>query len=240
MKAVAVGPEQTLELRERPRARARRGRGHRQRRGLRDLRLRPPHAALGRARRGLGDGPRVRRASSPRSAPASRAGARASAVCVYPFAPLEHLDIAAAMASGIGLGTNDGGYAERVAVPAEMLWRLPEGVELAHGALVEPLAVALHGIDVSGAEPGSSRSACSAAGRSARWRGRRCGPAASSGSSRSSRTSGAGSWRERLGASAALGLEGVHEAVDRGARRRRPRSCSSAPATSRRPTWRSS
>ena len=74
-------------------------------------------------------------------------------VCVYPFAPLDHLDVGVAMASGIGLGTNDGGYAEQLKVPAEMLWRLPEGVELAHGALIEPLAVALHGIDISGAEP---------------------------------------------------------------------------------------
>lgn len=75
-------------------------------------------------------------------------------VCVYPFAPLEHLDIAAAMGSGIGLGTHDGGYAEQLTCPAEMLWRLPDEIELAHGALVEPLAVALHGIDVSEAEPG--------------------------------------------------------------------------------------
>ena len=58
------------------------------------------------------------------------------------------------MASGIGLGTNDGGYAERMVCDAEMLWRLPDEVELEHGALVEPLAVGLHGIDVSGAAPG--------------------------------------------------------------------------------------
>ena len=74
-------------------------------------------------------------------------------VCVYPFAPLERLDIPAAMASGVGLGTNDGGYAELMTCPAEMLWRLPDDVDLELGALVEPLAVALHGIDVSGAEP---------------------------------------------------------------------------------------
>jgi (R,R)-butanediol dehydrogenase/meso-butanediol dehydrogenase/diacetyl reductase len=75
-------------------------------------------------------------------------------VCVYPFAPVDHLDIPLAMASGIGLGTNDGGYAERMVCDAEMLWRLPDEIELEHGALVEPLAVGLHGIDVSGAEPG--------------------------------------------------------------------------------------
>ena len=75
-------------------------------------------------------------------------------VCVYPFAPVDRLDIPLAMASGIGLGTNDGGYAERIVCDAEMLWRLPDEVELEHGALVEPLAVGLHGIDVSGAAPG--------------------------------------------------------------------------------------
>jgi (R,R)-butanediol dehydrogenase/meso-butanediol dehydrogenase/diacetyl reductase len=77
-------------------------------------------------------------------------------VCVYPFAPVEELDLVTAMASGIGLGTNDGGYAERMVCDANMLWRVPAGVELAHGALVEPLAVGLHGIDVSGAVPGQS------------------------------------------------------------------------------------
>ncbi len=75
-------------------------------------------------------------------------------VCVYPFAPVDRLDIPLALSSGIGLGSNDGGYAERMVCDAEMLWRLPEAVELEHGALVEPLAVGLHGIDVSGAEPG--------------------------------------------------------------------------------------
>ncbi|MEZ5154746.1 MAG: zinc-binding dehydrogenase [Solirubrobacterales bacterium] len=75
-------------------------------------------------------------------------------VCVYPFAPVDRVDIPLAMASGIGLGTHDGGYAERMVCDAEMLWRLPDEIELEHGALVEPLAVGLHGIDVSGAEPG--------------------------------------------------------------------------------------
>lgn len=74
-------------------------------------------------------------------------------VCVYPFAPVDQLDIALAMSSGLGLGTNDGGYAERMACDATMLWRLPEAIELEHGALVEPLAVGLHGIDISGARP---------------------------------------------------------------------------------------
>ena len=134
------------------------------------------------------------------------------AVCVYPFAPLDHLDVAVAMGSGIGLGTNDGGYAEQLTVPAEMLWRLPEEIELAHGALVEPLAVGLHGIDVARAEPGQG---CVVLG---------CGPiGAMTLVGLRARgfeqvvvvepNEGRRGLAERLGASAAFGLEGVHEAV---------------------------
>ena len=133
-------------------------------------------------------------------------------VCVYPFPPIDRLDIAASMAGGIGLGTNDGGYAEVAVCPAEMLWRVPEGVDLAHGALVEPLAVALHGIDVSGAEPGGKVCVLG------------CGPI---GAMTVVALRGRGfenvvviepneQRRElatRLGASHAFGLEGVHEAV---------------------------
>ena len=39
-------------------------------------------------------------------------------VCVYPFAPVDRLDIPLAMSSGLGLGTNDGGYAVRIACDA--------------------------------------------------------------------------------------------------------------------------
>ena len=133
-------------------------------------------------------------------------------VCVYPFAPLDHLDIAAAMGSGIGLGMNDGGYAEALTVPAEMLWRLPEGVDLADGALVEPLAVALHGIDVSGAEPGQPVCVlgCGPIGAmvivALRGRGYERVVAVEPNPERRALA-------ERLGASAAFGLEGVHEAV---------------------------
>jgi 2-desacetyl-2-hydroxyethyl bacteriochlorophyllide A dehydrogenase len=69
-------------------------------------------------------------------------------VCVYPFAPIEHHDLEIAMATGIGLGANPGAYAESICVDQAMLWRLPEGLELEHGALVEPLSVALHGLDI--------------------------------------------------------------------------------------------
>lgn len=132
--------------------------------------------------------------------------------CVYPFAPLDHLDVAVAMSSGIGLGTNDGGYAEVMACPAEMLWKLPDEVELAHGALVEPLAVGLHGIDISGA---SLEQTCCVLG---------CGPIGAMtlvglrarGFERVvvvEPNEGRRELASKLGANAAFGLEGVHEAV---------------------------
>jgi 2-desacetyl-2-hydroxyethyl bacteriochlorophyllide A dehydrogenase len=77
-------------------------------------------------------------------------------VCVYPFAPLDHHDLGAAMESGIGMSEHPGAYAEAVIVDEGMLWRLPDGVSFDQGALVEPLAVALHGLnvaEVTGDEP---------------------------------------------------------------------------------------
>lgn len=47
-----------------------------------------------------------------------------------------------------------GGYAEYVTVAARQCRRLPEGVDLADGALAEPLSVALHCIVRSGMQPG--------------------------------------------------------------------------------------
>lgn len=47
-----------------------------------------------------------------------------------------------------------GAYAEYVALPAASAHRLPSTLEPAHGALVEPLAVALHAIGRAGFEPG--------------------------------------------------------------------------------------
>ncbi|MEZ5061508.1 MAG: zinc-binding dehydrogenase [Solirubrobacterales bacterium] len=133
-------------------------------------------------------------------------------VCVYPFPPIDRLDIAASLDGGIGLGTHSGGYAERMSCPAEMLWRVPDDVDLAHGALVEPLAVALHGIDISGAQPGMKVCVLG------------CGPI---GAMTVVGLRGRGfsdvvviepneQRRElalRLGAATALGLDGVHEAV---------------------------
>jgi 2-desacetyl-2-hydroxyethyl bacteriochlorophyllide A dehydrogenase len=69
-------------------------------------------------------------------------------VCVYPFAPLDHHDLESALTTGLGLGTVPGGFAEAVVVSRDQVWRLPEGMPLEHGALVEPLAVALHGLNI--------------------------------------------------------------------------------------------
>lgn len=83
-------------------------------------------------------------------------------VCVFPFEPCgECLSCLAgneqlcvnAVSTGIGLGAKPGAYAETIAVGATTLRRLPEGLSDQHGALVEPLAVGLHGVSVSGADP---------------------------------------------------------------------------------------
>jgi (R,R)-butanediol dehydrogenase/meso-butanediol dehydrogenase/diacetyl reductase len=54
----------------------------------------------------------------------------------------------------LGLGEVPGAYAEYVAIAAHEVVRLPAGVDDAHGALVEPLAVALHALGASGLRPG--------------------------------------------------------------------------------------
>jgi 2-desacetyl-2-hydroxyethyl bacteriochlorophyllide A dehydrogenase len=56
--------------------------------------------------------------------------------------------------TGLGLGANPGGYAESVALPGSMLVRIPDELSFEHGALVEPLAVALHGIEIGEARSG--------------------------------------------------------------------------------------
>ena len=48
--------------------------------------------------------------------------------------------------TAIGLGVNDGAYAEYVRVPATSCFPLPEGMTPEQGALVEPFAVGLHAV----------------------------------------------------------------------------------------------
>jgi 2-desacetyl-2-hydroxyethyl bacteriochlorophyllide A dehydrogenase len=71
---------------------------------------------------------------------------------VYPFVPSPVHDMAASV-TGIGCGGPPGGLAEACVVPADRLWRLPGSLPTETGALVEPLAVALHALDVSGVRP---------------------------------------------------------------------------------------
>ena len=74
-------------------------------------------------------------------------------VCVFPFKPLDHHDLEVAMATGIGLGQLPGAYAEAIVVNTDSLFRLPEEIGLEQGALVEPLAVALHGLNIGSVQP---------------------------------------------------------------------------------------
>jgi (R,R)-butanediol dehydrogenase / meso-butanediol dehydrogenase / diacetyl reductase len=86
-------------------------------------------------------------------------------VAVYPFVACGecpncrrgdlHVCLNAAV-TGLGLGMNPGGYAESVVVDASMLVPLPDGLSMEHGALVEPLAVGLHGIDLGEAKAGDA------------------------------------------------------------------------------------
>ena len=62
---------------------------------------------------------------------------------------------AMALTAGIGFA-RDGGFAERVAVPANLLHRLPAGLALEHACLVEPLSVAIHGVERAHVHPGDA------------------------------------------------------------------------------------
>jgi (R,R)-butanediol dehydrogenase / meso-butanediol dehydrogenase / diacetyl reductase len=62
---------------------------------------------------------------------------------------------AMALTSGIGFA-RDGGFAEYVAAPAALLHRLPAGLALGHACLVEPLSVAIHGVERARLHPGDA------------------------------------------------------------------------------------
>jgi len=54
------------------------------------------------------------------------------------------------------IGVNrDGGFAEYCVVPAEQVYRLPDGLALEAGAFAEPLACCLHGLDRARFSPGA-------------------------------------------------------------------------------------
>ncbi|MGI8826744.1 MAG: zinc-dependent alcohol dehydrogenase family protein [Chloroflexota bacterium] len=57
----------------------------------------------------------------------------------------------------VALGVDvDGGLAQYAVVPASQLYPIPPDMSMAHGALCEPLACCLHGLDMAGIEPGMS------------------------------------------------------------------------------------
>jgi 2-desacetyl-2-hydroxyethyl bacteriochlorophyllide A dehydrogenase len=58
-----------------------------------------------------------------------------------------------AATSGLGLGANPGAYAESVVVRSSMLVPIPDDLSFEDGALVEPLAVGLHGLNVGDTGP---------------------------------------------------------------------------------------
>ena len=55
-----------------------------------------------------------------------------------------------------GTPPTDGGYVEFFAARAQNLHRLPEGVSFAEGAMIEPLAVAVHAVSLAHIQPGET------------------------------------------------------------------------------------
>lgn len=58
--------------------------------------------------------------------------------------------------TGVGLGKSHGAYSEYVRIGAGGGYRLPENVSFREGALVEPLAVGLHAVDMAKMERGAT------------------------------------------------------------------------------------
>ena len=70
--------------------------------------------------------------------------------CTYCLAGEYNLCVQGAFATTMGVG-RDGGMAEEMIVPERCLVPLPSGLAVADACLIEPLAVALHGLILSGA-----------------------------------------------------------------------------------------
>jgi threonine dehydrogenase-like Zn-dependent dehydrogenase len=62
---------------------------------------------------------------------------------------------AMALTAGIGFG-RDGGFAELVAAPAGLLHRAPSGLSIDDACLVEPLSVAIHGVERAAVREGDA------------------------------------------------------------------------------------
>jgi 2-desacetyl-2-hydroxyethyl bacteriochlorophyllide A dehydrogenase len=61
---------------------------------------------------------------------------------------------AKALQLSLGLGTVQGGYAERIVVPETLLHAIPDHISFDEAALTEPLAIGLHGVNKARVEPG--------------------------------------------------------------------------------------
>lgn len=61
-----------------------------------------------------------------------------------------------ALETSLGLGSVQGGYAEQVVVPTQVLVRIPEGLPYDDAAIAEPLSIAIHGVDKARVQPGDA------------------------------------------------------------------------------------
>src|SRR3712207_6487165 len=77
-------------------------------------------------------------------------------VVIYPTRPTPEHDLTAVLTTSIGGPGHPGGYAEWVVVDEDMLWTVPQDLSFEHAALTEPLAVALHGIDIGQLDQGDA------------------------------------------------------------------------------------
>ncbi|MFF1901220.1 2,3-butanediol dehydrogenase [Streptomyces sp. NPDC058206] len=73
--------------------------------------------------------------------------------CARCTSGLDHL---CARLAAIGVTSPGGGLAQYVVVPADAVHRLPDGLSLEQGALVEPMAVGLNAVERAGVRPGGS------------------------------------------------------------------------------------
>jgi len=81
------------------------------------------------------------------------AGERVTALPIFPCRHCEACDAGLTAlcpsVAFVGIGPKRGAYAEFISVRADQLQRLPQGVDFTQGAMVEPLAVAHHAVDMA-------------------------------------------------------------------------------------------
>jgi (R,R)-butanediol dehydrogenase / meso-butanediol dehydrogenase / diacetyl reductase len=80
-------------------------------------------------------------------------------ICCGDSSPCANFGFGAQMCGkgvAVGLGQSNGAYAEFVRIGASGAYRLPDSVSFREGALVEPLAVGLHAVDMAKMERGAT------------------------------------------------------------------------------------